>query len=323
MLSALTQRARRTTLRLYARALRGLYLQRERAWAHFTNPRPLSILVSNHYEAWQDAIRGGFAGSPHAISFGALDDAALETFDLIVPLSLADARFLRTQRESVRARAVATPSDSLSALCHDKPRLNQWLIDAGLGRHVPAMGQAVPPPFVCKPVHGENSRDCHLVPDADAYERLRDVVDRPGMFRQAAVRGRVEYATHFLARTGRIERSLTVAYHHEADVYIKGRHPADATGEERASERSITACPDPDALGAIVGALAYDGLGCANYKVAGGCLQLLEINPRFGGSLAPYFFSFLRSLPQGRDAREARMGELAIGNKLASQSSRY
>jgi hypothetical protein len=317
MPSALTERARRAALRLYAKTTRGLYLQRERAWAFFTNPRPLSILVSNHYEVWQGAIRSGFAGTRHALRFGALDDTALDTFDLIVPLSLADARFVRTQRASVRARAVPTPTDALAELCHDKPRLNQWLIDAGLGRHVPAMGDAVPPPFICKPAHGENSHDCHLVADAATHERLRSVIDRPGLFRQAAVRGRVEYATHFLARAGRIERSLTVAYHQEAELYIKGDP---ATG---ASERSIAACPDRAALSAIVGALGYEGLGCANYKMADGCLQLLEINPRFGGSLAPYFSSFLRSLPQGNNERETRAGEPALGNRLAGQSSRY
>jgi predicted ATP-grasp superfamily ATP-dependent carboligase len=33
-----------------------------------------------------------------------------------------------------------------------------------------------------------------------------------------------------------------------------------------------------------------------NYKVVRGLPYILEINPRFGGSLTPYFFSFIRHL---------------------------
>ena len=50
-------------------------------------------------------------------------------------------------------------------------------------------------------------------------------------------------------------------------------------------------------------AIGYNGIGCANFKMAGGRLQLLEINPRIGGSLMEYFATFLRSLPQAKPSR--------------------
>ncbi len=38
------------------------------------------------------------------------------------------------------------------------------------------------------------------------------------------------------------------------------------------------------------------GLCCFNYKVIDDNPYLLEINPRFGGSLSSFFFSFIRQL---------------------------
>jgi len=38
-------------------------------------------------------------------------------------------------------------------------------------------------------------------------------------------------------------------------------------------------------LGAILPSLRYEGLCCFNYKMDNGVLVVLELNPRFGGSL--------------------------------------
>lgn len=58
----------------------------------------------------------------------------------------------------------------------------------------------------------------------------------------------------------------------------------------------IHRCPYLDLFAEILRTIQFEGLCCVNYKVAQGQPYLLEINPRFGGSLAPYFFSFIRHL---------------------------
>ena len=42
--------------------------------------------------------------------------------------------------------------------------------------------------------------------------------------------------------------------------------------------------------------VGFEGLCCVNYKYRDGIPKILEINPRMGGSLARFFFSFLRRL---------------------------
>jgi hypothetical protein len=287
---------RRLTLKLLSHCARTWYLQQERPRATAASPRPLTILFSQHY-GWERATRKGFAGLAHKLHFAPMALADLSRFDLIVPLSLADARFLRSQPEHIRAHAVPLPDEACSALCHDKPRLNDTLTAAGFGAHVPPMGADLAPPFVCKPAYGENSDHCLMVPDYAAILRLGNALDHPGLFRQAAVRGDVEYATHFMLKDGRLERELTVAYHHDAPLYIKD------TASPSSCVRVVGRCPDTQTLTAMLRAIGYNGMGCANFKMADGRLQLLEINPRIGGSLMEYFATFLRSLPQAQPSR--------------------
>jgi hypothetical protein len=258
--------------------------------------RPLSVLVSSH-PGWQPMISQGFAGLPHRLRFDDLSAADLDRFDLIVPLSLDGARFVRRQPASIRARAVPLPDEDCVELCHEKTRLNEVLVCAGFSSHVPAMGEHVQPPFVHKPIRGENSDDCLLVPDRETMLRVASQLERPGMFRQHAVAGDTEYATHFLMRNGQLVRELTVRYHHGASIFIKG------DSAMAPAIRTLVGCPAPGTLTSMLNAIGYDGIGCANYKLVNGSLQLFEINPRIGGTLGEYLFSFLRSLPQAASAQ--------------------
>jgi hypothetical protein len=303
-------------LKLLARAVRQAYLLRERRRARpGTGARTLSILFSRR-APWEVALRRGFHGLPHQLHFDEIPAADLECHDLIVPLSLADARFLRQQPAHLRERVLSLPDEACSTLCHDKPRLNSFLIDAGFGAHIPPMGDGLAPPFVCKPAQGENSDDCVLVADAAAQSRLAEALARPGQFRQVAIPGTVEYATHFLMRDGQMLRELTVRYHHDRPLFIKDVNAGGAV-------RMLGCCPDPGTLRAMLRAIGYDGLGCANYKMMDGRLQLIEINPRMGGSLCEYFFSFLRSLPQPQRTRRAGCTSWTWLDSLAERQSSF
>jgi hypothetical protein len=287
----------RLALKLKCHTTQAHYLWRERRLAAPSpGARALSIVFSRR-DAWEPMIRSGFEGLPHRLHFDELRGATLERHDLIVPLSLDDAHRLREEPPHVRERVLPLPDADCTELCHDKPRLNRFLINAGFALHIPPMGNDITPPFVCKPAQGENSDDCVLVPDAAAVQRLAGATQRPDLFRQAAVPGCTEYATHFLMRDGALVRELTVRYHHATALYIKNASPLIAS--------TLGTCPDAGTLQSMLKAIGYDGVGCANFKFEQGRLHLLEINPRMGGSLCPYFFSFLRSMPHIRRSRAA------------------
>jgi hypothetical protein len=305
---------RRFAVKLHSRAAEHWYLLRERRLAAAGgNQRPLSILVARRDE-WEASIRRGFAGLPHRLTFDAIASADLDRHDLIVPLSLDDAHFLRQQAAHVRERALPLPDEDCTALCHDKPRLNRFLIDAGFAAHVPPMGEHLAPPYICKPARGENSVDCLLVPDGATEARLGHTLCQPDRFRQVAVPGPIEYATHFLVRHGLVVRELTVAFHHRTPLYVKDGNATDVV-------RVLGACPDIGTLRGMLRTVGYEGMGCANYKFEQGRLQLIEINPRMGGSLGGYLFSFLRSLPQISRTRERGCTNWTWLDSLAERDS--
>jgi hypothetical protein len=289
----------RTALQLLGRATHARYLRRERALA--AAHKPLSILLSAQAPS-EPRIREGFAGLPHRLRFERFDTADLEGFDLIVPMSLDDAQLLRRQSAFTRARTAPLPSEACAALCRDKTRLNEALILGGFSGHIPAMGDHVRPPFIVRAIGAGSGGARLLVRDRAAMERLTETVQPPGTFRQHAVAGSVEYATHFAMREGRIERALTVRQHHEAALFIDGEPslppPICTLGD----------CPDLATLTAMLNRIDYDGVGCARYKMDSGVLKLFEIDARIDARLGSLLFSFVRSmLPPGRSRRSAFM----------------
>lgn len=286
-------------LRLLSRATHTAYMRREKQLAApGPQGRTLSILFAQRPH-WERALRAGFDGLPHRLHFEDLRHADLERHDLIVPLSPDDANLLRRQPPYVRERVLALPDESCTALCDDKPRLNRLLGAAGFGAHIPPIGDGLAPPYVSKPSSGLNRDECRLVSDVCAEVRLAAKLRRPGLLRQAAVPGAVEHETHFVMRDGVLLRELTVLYHHDTPFAIE-----DTTGCTTTMRR-LGHCPDPATLTGMLHAVGYEGLGCANYKMNEGRLQLLDIKPRVSSSLCDYFFSFLRSMPSAQRTRNA------------------
>jgi predicted ATP-grasp superfamily ATP-dependent carboligase len=58
----------------------------------------------------------------------------------------------------------------------------------------------------------------------------------------------------------------------------------------------MSKCSYIDIFSDLLNAIGFEGLCCIDYKVKNGIPYIFEINPRFGGSLSFYFFSFLRHL---------------------------
>jgi hypothetical protein len=274
--------------RLRARVANGYYLCVQTALARLASARKLRVLFSSSKRDWEEGIRYGFQFTHHTIRFGDLDQEDLAAYDLVVPLTIEDLRFLDTVRHKTIGNPLPIPSLPSVALCDDKLLLNAALAGLGFGDCVPPMGQTLPFPYIVKKRIDQYGEHSHRILDARGQEALAGLIHDPEYFCQQFVPGPYEYATHMIMRDGRVSSVLNIEYLFKSDVPIKGK---DAKIYTRV-------CRSPhDALFAdILRKIGFEGLCCVNYKMDGGRPRLLEINPRFGASLSPFFFSFIRHI---------------------------
>jgi carbamoylphosphate synthase large subunit len=221
-------------------------------------------------------------------SFADLAHADFAPFDLVVPLSIAQIEAARAANDDGRRRAVL-PTPELVALCDDKLACNQWLIAHGFAEHVPALLGPEPDsyPYIRKSRHGDFGAGCIMVADAAAAAALEPIDAHS--FNQRAVAGADEFVLHLLRIDGQIRFRLCYRYDMGTPLAVRGG------GQSAKVTVPADAAPALPLCSAILDAMGYEGTCCFNYKLEGGRVQLLEINPRFGGSLVGEVNAYLQA----------------------------
>ncbi len=251
---------------------------------------PLNILFSRMPE-WEEQIRAGFSHSRHRVVFRefATIREAIAAYDLVVPLTIDDLKYAARVRHLIADNPLPIPRLEAITLCDDKYRFNQFLQAHGFGDFVPQMGGCLGYPYIVKKRIDWFGQHSYIVADGTAEKACAALLADPEYFPQAFVSGPTEYATHIVVKDGRILCSVNIEYTFDTSSPIKGK--ANCVGE------CAVPCRHLDLVSAILDALEFEGLCCVNYKVAeDGRPMILEINPRFGGSLRSYFFGFVRYL---------------------------
>jgi hypothetical protein len=273
-----------------ARKRNRLYLRYEKSLLYLHDlhrERGLRILFSGKPE-YTEEIRRGFNHSRHRLEFGSLSHVDLKEFDLVMPLEISTLIQARQWPQLLVKNPISIPNEESILLCDDKYKFNQTLIDRGFGRYIPAMGTRLQPPYILKKRISEWGKECGLIHDYEDELKVLDQLNDSAFYRQEIIRGPCEFATHILFAKGRIVKSLNIMYEFESQIPIKG--------QDSPLYHVIHHCPYLDLFAIILRSIGFQGLCCVNYKVARGRLYILEINPRFGGSLPRYFFSFIRHL---------------------------
>jgi hypothetical protein len=247
----------------------------------------------------QDAIQEGFRHRRDRLTFAEATPEALLAHDLAVPLTLADLQHLRGLESLPPGNPLPLPDPACVALCDDKLACNRVLAAAGFAECVPPIGDALPFPYVLKKRVDAWGDNTHVVASAEDERRFAGLLRDPDYFRQAFVPGQREYAAHLLVRRGRIVAALAVEYAFLQPLHKKCR-------EQPPHYRRLRRATHLRLFRDMLAALGYEGLCCVNYKLEDGRVRILEINPRFGASLAPWFFAMVRALP-----RAARAGSAA------------
>lgn len=271
-----------------------IYLIYQRIRIRLFTCRQLKIAVSNT-TSWAGDIIKGFEGSKHNIVSIDLTASKLNAYDLIIPLTIEDIVFLDTDPDRYKNNLIPIPDIEAVKLCDSKILFNNFLLQNGYGDYIPAVGKMSGYPFILKKNIDVWGSNCHIIRNSRDNEKHIDKINSSEFFCQEIVTGNYEYATHILYLDGAIQHSLNMEYYFDNAIPIKG--------QESFSALTITSCPYLELFDSILKLIKYEGLCCFNYKIKDGRPLILEINPRFGGSLAPYFFSFIRHIPNIKNQR--------------------
>jgi predicted ATP-grasp superfamily ATP-dependent carboligase len=265
-----------------------LYVKSEKLLALLSSGGAKKVLFSGNPD-WAEDIKKGFERLPHQIEFGPITEDSFERYDIVVPLSIPAQEAAR-QHCPLQKRALPLPTAESVRLCEDKYEFNQALIHAGFAPYIPKMaqGRELIPPYILKKRIGWWGAGCYIIRNRDDEEAQLNRITDSEYFCQEFIPGSTEFATHILFVDGKIVKALNIKYEFPVDMPIKGQD-ADRL-------KVIHRCPYLDLFARVLRTIQFEGLCCVNYKVLNGQMFLLEINPRFGGSLSPYFFSFVRHL---------------------------
>ena len=247
----------------------------------------LNILFSKGYMN-EKSIRRGFYFLHHNIRFDSFTPENIRESDLVVPLTIQDARILAKSRELVKHKLLPSSSIDTVEICDNKFLFNETMIKKGFGDLIPKIGNDLPFPFLLKKRVALGGDDSCVVADEATKEKVSHLINNGDYFCQEIVEGANECATHILFKNGELVDSLTVEYTFYNDRPINGKEGFICS--------NIVKCPHLDAFAAILKSIEYEGLCCFDYKVVNGQPKIFEINPRFGGSLGNYFSALLPSL---------------------------
>ncbi len=272
--------------------------------------RSLKILFSEKPLKWQKVIRKGFRFSKHRITFDAFTAVTIGKYDLVVPLNVTDLEFLDRNRQLVLGNAIPIPSLDSVQLCDDKYLFNQTLTEKGYGKLIPKVSGPMSFPYILKKKKDAWGKNCFIIYGPEQEQQYAEHLHDENFFVQEMIAGFQEYATHILYKDGKIQCSLNIEYTFDFDLPIKG--------QDMKFSRAIVPCPYLDTFAGILKLIEFEGLCCFNYKVRDGQAMILEINPRFGGSLCQYFISFVRHLDLKQDDRTDRV-DVDIKHKSANR----
>ena len=207
-------------------------------------------------------------------TYGIVAEADLLAFDLVVPLRIEEIAPARAANADGRRRA-CVPDAATVELCDDKLAFNRRLIALGYGELVPELLPDPPGtyPFVRKTRRGDFGQGVRLVRSAE------DDVPMPGSFCQRAVPGAEEDVLHVLRLDGRVRFAVSYRYTMGQALSVRGQ------ADRPLATVLVDPAPGLVACEPILEALGFEGLGCLNYKWVDGQPLVIELNPRFGGSL--------------------------------------
>ena len=239
--------------------------------------RKRSVLFSRK-DDWNQTIAETLTNYvPFCYDFSEVD---FRRFDLLFPLTIRDEKYFNLHHRSLHGKKAIVPTTDVIDLCEDKPALIQRLTQLGFGEHMPATGGRFDYPYVLKKRVSGFGDGTFIIHNSNEDRQFQSLLEAETHFTQEHIDGHEEYATHVIMTKGRIVFSRTCKYFFPPGPYVKGRNC-------RAMKReTLEHSPYLGLFAKMLRAIDYEGVCCLDYKLQGDGIKLLEINSRFGATMA-------------------------------------
>lgn len=273
-------------IKLKARLINEAYFTGQKLLFTIRPPRAKRILFSDK-DDWEQYIRKGFSKKSKLV-FKTFEPGDFKSYDLIVPQTIQDLKTCIDNRSLIHEQALPIPSAESLAICDDKMSFNRFMIDHGFGAYIPNTQRPLKFPYILKKSVDEYGQSTFIIDNEMDEQRHAHDLNNSGFYSQELVSGKHEYATHIVFKDGKITANLNIRYTFSEASFVKGK--------QKYLCRQVCLTKHQELFAEILTKLGFEGICCFNYKEKDGKPMIFEINPRFGGSLTDYFFSFVRKI---------------------------
>jgi len=274
-------------INLGPRIKKKLFIHKEIIKIKFSSKPKWTILISKRPDS-EIKIRKAFKRINQFIHFDNLNFYNITIYDLVVPLSITDLRFLNNHKELIQHNPLPIPSMEVINLCNDKVLFQQFMEKFGFAAYTPKCSGQLSFPVIIKKREAEYSVGSEIIYDRNNFIKYKKLIQEEDYFIQEFIPGKKEYSTHLLFIDNKIHKSLTLQYKYEKSIHIHGKDEVLFT--------KVVSCPYLKIFAAILSSIEFVGICCIDYKVYKGKLIIFEINPFIGTSLAEFLFSFIYEL---------------------------
>jgi hypothetical protein len=270
--------------------IQGLLVNQSYIYSHyflakFKPKTNLNILFSKKVW-WDKLIKKGPFASQYNASFSIFELSNIESFDIVVPLTIPDMEFCMANESLLGNNPIPFPSIESFTICNNKSEFDIFMRKYGFSTYLPDPVLKDQFPFILKNSIDEGGENIHLINNVDDINKHKEIIHNAKYIKQGIISGEKEYAAHILIKNGKVVNALTIIYIFDKPVYIKGK--------DKYICRNVCKNKHIKLFEEVLVKMDFNGLCCFNYKEEGGTPKILEINPRFGGSLCEFFYPFLQ-----------------------------
>ena len=222
------------------------------------------------------------------VNFSKFNLSEISNFDLVVPLTIPDLQFCINNENKLDQNPIPIPSSESFDICNDKGKFKAFMNHYGFSKYLPQEISENQFPFILKKIVDEGGENTHVISNYFDLDIHKEIFNSPEYISQGLIKGVKEYATHIIVKDGKIMNALNIVYKFKSQIYIKGK--------DQYICRNVCKNKHLELFEDMLQKMNFNGLCCFNYKEENGIPKVLEINPRFGGSLCDFFYPFLQKI---------------------------